>query len=141
MAMEDEQAIAFVTRHFRDEYRPLLSSSALRAMTLFNVDSTGRLSVLLPGDEVLEGTIFWFPDPSHGERLRLEGFVGTETVVAIATQQSAGFRERVYLDPARREHAFTNEHALTLLDRVFTVVASLPKDSWAIGRFEFELIE
>lgn len=110
-------------------------------MTFFNVDSTGRLTVLIPGDEVSEGTIFWFPDPPQGERISLEGSAGTETVLAIATRRSAGFRERVYLDPTKREHTFSDEDALTLLERVLTVVESLPKDSWAIGRFEFELIE
>jgi hypothetical protein len=110
-------------------------------MTFFNVDSTGRLTVLIPGDEVSEGRIFWFPDPSQGERISLEGSPGTESVVAIVTQRSDGFRERVYLDPTQQEHAFSNEHAFTLLNRVLAVVESLPKDSWAIGRFEFELME
>ena len=108
-------------------------------VTLFDLGTTGKLTVLMPDGNLSEGRINWFPDAHHNQSITLTGATGMETVFAIATQREFDLRGWLNLDGGKVAQEFAGQDAVQLIGRLTDAVKGMPEKSWALGEFEFDI--
>ena len=106
-------------------------------VTIFDLGTTGKLTVLMPNSNLIEGRINWFPDAHRNQSITLTGATGMETVFAIATQNEFDLRKQLNLDKNRIVQEFKGRDTTQLLQQLINILKDSPDISWAIGKFEF----
>lgn len=108
-------------------------------MTIFDVGTTGKLTVLMPNDYLSEGRINWFPDAHSNQSIILTGLTGVETVFAIATEKALDLRGRLQLARKKTAQEFTGRAAVMVVKELLNIISCFKENGWAIGEFEFEI--
>ena len=108
-------------------------------MTIFDLGTTGKLTILMPDHLLEEGRIYQFPDVYKNQSITLTGATGTETVIALATLKDLDFRTKLHLDKQKKAQIFSTIEAEQLVKQLNGIVQTLPENSWAIGSCTFEI--
>lgn len=106
---------------------------------IFDLGTTGKLTVLMPDDNLYEGRINWFPDPHRSQSITLTGATGMETVFGIATQKEFNLKKQLNLNKNKIVQEFTGQDMTQLFQQLINIIEDFPNISLAIGEFEFEI--
>lgn len=110
-------------------------------VTIFDVGTTGKLTIFMPQEMPFEGRINWFPDIHRNQCIILSGAPGLEHVFAVASRRDMRIRQKVGLPDNVMAYEVTGTDATSLAGRLVKTIQKLPPGSWAAGEFLFEIIE